>query len=697
MNRDTGTPWYSGISRKKALLVAVCVALCVFAVAWLVCSMEYNNRKKEVLSAQEAGMDSWVSGTVDAISVWTESLHRQAKRVSGSDLYRLFASELSQMDDRTASLINEADTGITLPESASSLAEEVPLIRNVLLDFMTYSGLLDARIVSPAGQTVLSALSRPTPVTGEQRAAVEQAIRESVMTFAPVRASASGLVLDAADPMVAVMAMDGTAGDDARSDAQPVAALLITTPVTGQVAQFLARDLRQADLIPHLLQKKGSAWEDIRVQAAVPAPLNAEQTASLAPGDDGTLPFGLRPGLNGEGRVYSMGARVPGMDWWVVLEVPAGVVNDALRAQAWLIYGIGGLISLGIVLGLALLWWMLVGRQQRVIAERFRDLYQLIERQKRLLDSVNVSLDVGLFMAGITGEVQVGNRAFAEIVHRGEDQLAGSNLAALFDGKAAGQLMDGIRQVADSGENSTFELTLSRPDGDRLYRVTLFPFVDGADDGAKGAVAILQDITEFRRNSEKRRLQQKHTMDAFVRAIEGVDPYLTGHSRKMAVLGALLADYMGLPEADRNTIVMAAELSQVGKLFVPRDVLSKTGKLTDEEQAEMARVPEHAYRVLKDIDFELPVPVAIHEMYERMDGTGYPRHLQGDAIAMHARVLAVLNAFCAMVSPRSYRAGMPVDQAIDILLHDPAFDPQVVAQLDAVLRTPAGAHAVTAQ
>ena len=59
----------------------------------------------------------------------------------------------------------------------------------------------------------------------------------------------------------------------------------------------------------------------------------------------------------------------------------------------------------------------------------------------------------------------------------------------------------------------------------------------------------------------------------------------------------------------------------------------------------MARVPEHAYRVLRDIDFELPVPAAVHEMYERMDGTGYPRHLVGEAISVHARVLAVVNAF----------------------------------------------------
>lgn len=686
MRQEDGTSWYAGRSRKYALLVSVVVSLCVFAAAWMVCSVEYRKRKQDVLTAQQETLTAWVSGTVDAVTVWTDALHAQARRVSGSDLYRLFASELAQMDERTTALINDADSGVTLPDSAAALAEEVPLIRNLLLDFMTYSGLLDARIVSPAGQTVLSALSRPTPVTAGQSDTVARAVRDKIMTFAPVRASASGLVLDMADPISAVM-------DDGD---KPVAALLLTTPVTGPVAQFLARDLHQADLKPYLLQRNGDVWEDLRVQTSVPAPLNAVQAASLNPGPDGGIPFAVRPSLGGSGEVYSLGAPVPGMDWWVVLEVPAGLVDSALRYQAGLIYGIGALVSLGFVLGLALLWWVLVGRQQRIIAERFRDLYQLIERQKRLLDSVNVSLDVGLFMADVTGQLQVGNRAFAEIVGREESDLAGSNLASLLDGGATGRLLDGIRQVADADEAATFELTLPRPDGDHLYRASLFPFVDGAEDGAKGAVGIVQDITEFRRNSEKRRLQQKHVMDAFVRAIEGVDPYLSGHSRKMAMLGGLVSKRMGLNEADRHTIIMAAELSQVGKLFVPRDLLTKTGKLNEEEQAEMARAPEHAYRVLSDIDFELPVPAAVHEMYERMDGTGYPRHLPGEAISVHARVLAVVNAFCAMVSPRSYRAGMSADEALRILRGAPAFDQNVVDNLAEVLTSPEGERTIGA-
>jgi HD-GYP domain-containing protein (c-di-GMP phosphodiesterase class II) len=152
---------------------------------------------------------------------------------------------------------------------------------------------------------------------------------------------------------------------------------------------------------------------------------------------------------------------------------------------------------------------------------------------------------------------------------------------------------------------------------------------------------------------------------------------------------------MGLDARDCDTIRTAASLSQMGKLFVPRDLLTKSGQLTPDEQAEIMLAPQHAYDVLRDIDFGLPVAQAVYEMNERMDGKGYPQHLSGEAISMHARVLSVVNAFCAMVSPRSYRSGMPVNTALDRLRTDSSFDQQVVDALGLILRTPEGLSIAT--
>ena len=96
------------------------------------------------------------------------------------------------------------------------------------------------------------------------------------------------------------------------------------------------------------------------------------------------------------------------------------------------------------------------------------------------------------------------------------------------------------------------------------------------------------------------------------------------------------------------------------------------------------RAPEYAHRILRDMQFNLPVPEAVFQMGERMDGTGLPQHLAGEAINHNARILAVVNAFCAMVSPRSYRAGMQPEEAVGLLMKDQGFDSEIVVALSQI-------------
>ena len=677
-----------GKKNTLVMLLAACLLLVIFGVAYVICGLKYDSARQDILAAQEESLSSWVSGTVEAINLWTASLEEQAKRVSASELYRIFAEDVESLGSKASSSINMADVhNQDLPEGAAALADQVPFMRNLLLDFMNFSGLTDARIVNSRGHTVLSALSQPTPVSLEQRVTAEKAIASGEFVFGPVRSAPAGLVLDYADPLRAVL-------DDERAGT-PVAALLLNKAVTGQIAQFMARDLRDAATMrPRLVQKVDTAVQELEVQSPNPIDIAPER---LALNTAGLMDFARRQTLNGDGYVYSLALPVPKLGWHVVLETPAEVLESKIRTQGMMIYGIGALISIGVALLLSLLWWIGVGRQQRAVAEKFQALYAVIHQQKRLLDSVNVSLDVGLLLADTEGKIQVCNRAFAEIVGKSESEAIGMNINRLFDASACNNLLQGICRVVDIDKEQSLELGITDAKGDsRLYRVTLFPFEDAdAGESSSGSVAIFQDITEFRRNSERRRQQNVNTIAALMRAVESVDPYLAGHSARMIDLAELIGGPLDLAQKDRDTIRTAASLSQMGKLFVPRDLLTKTGQLTPEEQAEVMHAPEYAYNVLRDIDFGLPVAQAIYEMNERMDGKGYPRKLKGEEISMHARVLAVLNAFCAMVSPRSYRAGMPVTTALERLQGDGSVDPQIVGALEAVLRTPEGLQAAT--
>ena len=275
---------------------------------------------------------------------------------------------------------------------------------------------------------------------------------------------------------------------------------------------------------------------------------------------------------------------------------------------------------------------------------------------------------------------------------------AGRSLLSLFDVKTGALLVEAVRGVLQSGRTDTVELRMREGDvGERLLRVSLFPPYRG--DGERGesrpgVVAIFQDITEFRRRSEQRQRQQANVMLALVRAIESVDPYLAGHSQKVAGLADLVGGQMGMDRASREGLRIAAALSQIGKLFIPRELLHKTGNLTPEERAEIMRAPEYAHDLLKDIDFGQPVAEAVYDMYEKLDGKGYPRGLSGESIPLASRVLGAVNTFCAMISPRSHREGLRREDAMDRLRKEPGFDPAVVEALDNVLRTPEGMSAL---
>lgn len=213
-----------------------------------------------------------------------------------------------------------------------------------------------------------------------------------------------------------------------------------------------------------------------------------------------------------------------------------------------------------------------------------------------------------------------------------------------------------------------------------------------AEGQATGTVAVIRDVTEMVESRKRQEQATAKTVEALVRAIELTDPYLAGQSRLMGAFGLAVAKALNAGDSDLATIETTANLSQVGKLFVRRELLFKTDPLTTEEKKEMEQHVEHAARVLKDIDFGLPVFEAVSQMNETLDGKGYPAGLQGEAIKLPGRVLAVVNSFCAMVAPRAYRGARGVEEALTIIekTGQTAYDARVVAALKEVVHSAIG-------
>lgn len=660
---------------KKAVIAAVSLALFVVAaaVAYVFCTLQIRNVTQEILNNQRDMEQVWMDKSLEAIHAWHNGLAEQSRFISSAEMFRLFAVDVSNLGPDGAIRLTAPDAESSTEEALRSLAEQLPYMQDLLRDFVRSRQWTTARIVMPNAQSLV-VQEQDAPLTEMQTKLVREAVVDKALTFGPVRVLGQNLVIDMVDPLYEVLGQGST---------KPVAALFATIPVDRALASFLSLSQEQhREIRPCIVQSGGNATETIRLHSG-----KAELLPTAVQMDNGNFTFKRRPGIGEQGEVYSLGSYINGLDWWVVLEVPASEVDAVLENQAHQIYGLGILGSLGTALLVAFVWASIAGRAYRTTANHFMRLYLLIRQQKLMLDSVNASLQAGLLLVNSQGQVQMCNPAFNAIVGKVDEDSAGCGVADLLPPAAAATLLEGMNTVAANKAEGSIEISLEQPQGTRLYRVTLFPFEDRLQMESPvsgGCVGIFQDITEFRRRAEAARERQASSTAALVRAIESVDVNLIGHSQKMEQVVDLLSATMDLSNENRDTLRLAARLSQVGKIFVPHQLLTKTGKLTPEEQSEVMRAPEYAYRVLQDLQFGLPVPDAVYQMGERLDGTGKPRKLRGDDITPNARILAVVNAFCAMVSPRSYRAGMDPQEAIALLKRDPGFDQGVVAKLAAL-------------
>ena len=181
--------------------------------------------------------------------------------------------------------------------------------------------------------------------------------------------------------------------------------------------------------------------------------------------------------------------------------------------------------------------------------------------------------------------------------------------------------------------------------------------------------------------------------------VETDDAYTGSHSRDVVELALEVGRRMGLGPDSLRDLEFGALLHDVGKITVPNAIINKPGKLTDEEWAIMKTHTIEGQRMLENVGGVLArVGVIVRASHEDVDGSGYPDGLVGDAIPIEARICSACDAFSAMTTDRSYRAAMPLEDAIAELRRcaGTQFDPSVVATLVTVLEEDAVTRVDTA-
>ena len=152
---------------------------------------------------------------------------------------------------------------------------------------------------------------------------------------------------------------------------------------------------------------------------------------------------------------------------------------------------------------------------------------------------------------------------------------------------------------------------------------------------------------------------------AMEKAVEVRDPFTAGHQYKVGELVIEIAREMGYDEDRVNGVYLAALIHDIGKVYVPAQILTKPSTLSSVEFQLIQTHPDVGYEILNQIDFPWPLAEIIRQHHERMDGSGYPNGLKNDKILEEAKIISVADVVEAISSHRPYRPAHGIEKALE--------------------------------
>jgi len=178
------------------------------------------------------------------------------------------------------------------------------------------------------------------------------------------------------------------------------------------------------------------------------------------------------------------------------------------------------------------------------------------------------------------------------------------------------------------------------------------------------------------------------TLEALVNVMESRDPYLRGHSARVADLAATVAAHLGLADDVVEAVRLAGRLHDIGKIGSRESVLNKQGSLTPEEREHIKQHVLIGSQLLAPIEELRPVLGGVRNHHERWDGSGYPDGLKGEEIPIVARIIGAAEVYDALCTSRPYQEKMSPYEAVQRMgqMAGSVLDPRVYAALAEVVR-----------
>lgn len=225
--------------------------------------------------------------------------------------------------------------------------------------------------------------------------------------------------------------------------------------------------------------------------------------------------------------------------------------------------------------------------------------------------------------------------------------------------------------LKERGTVRDFEAKVYRKDGSTIWTAVNARAVKDNDGNILYFEGTVVDVTkrrnaaeELKVSAEKLRKNLIGTIQVIAMMLETRDPYTAGHQRRVSSLARSIAQEMDLPRDTIETIRMAGNIHDIGKMSVPAEILAKPTRLNDIEMRLIKGHPQTGYDILRVVELPYPIAEIVLQHHERLDGSGYPQGLKQNELLLEAQIISVADVVEAMASHRPYRPALGLDTAL---------------------------------
>ena len=302
------------------------------------------------------------------------------------------------------------------------------------------------------------------------------------------------------------------------------------------------------------------------------------------------------------------------------------------------------------------------------------ELYRVMAQNQWILDH----LQDAYFQADLSGNcIMVNPQAVNMFGYSSTSELIGQPIAVIYSNPD--NRLRVLEELKRDGSITDLVTECKRKDGSKFWVSMNAQFIRDEQDRIIGTEGLIRDISERITMIDEIELQRDdliasnaklaNMLDQSVRSISKIgelrDAYTAGHQRRVQDLSCALAYQLGLSDTAIMNLSYGALIHDIGKIYIPSEILNKPGKISNLEFQILQTHVEHGYNVVKEIEFSDVIPEMVYQHHERLDGSGYPQGLSGDQIIIESRILAVSDVVEAMTSHRPYRPALGIDAALE--------------------------------